>query len=170
MGNCKNNSNCGCDSSIPIAPYCNDIDCNGTLCSEVFCTECIRYCHDDYEMAIGDTEPAPIFSVEKGMNLNAFMQKVLVFMSDPLCVNISALDVMTSSITSSAISVTFKGSSSTVYIVEWDSVAGSGSQVMPLDTYKYTITGLVSNTDYAIKIVAQSSGCESVTLKVKTKS
>lgn len=167
---CKK-KNCGCSDKGLTTPYpCpNDAYVCPTPepCSETFSDCCI----------IHDGNSISEFNIESGDNLCTILQKIILNVTNPVCVDPtlgcqSPLGLRSTTITPNSIKVV------------WNPVAGSplglvvesrpvgtvtwaiGPALLDTDT-SFDIPGLLPNTEYEIR-VGTGCGCYSVTIKAKT--
>lgn len=164
--NCGHKVPCGCgDQAFTTAPNCDDTgSCAGESCAEVFCQECITNCQPDTEFSISGN----LFQYAKGARLDEVLQKLLVFLDDPTCVETVAVGLRATHIGKDKISLAWAGSTANQYRVHWD------DGVTPVDAsaaglLAYEIINLVPETEYTVYISTDNSACQSVTLKIKTK-
>lgn len=162
MSNCGNRSGCGC-SEQPLStqpPNNTTGDCTKESCAELFCEECIVHCQP--EIQLGD------IVIEQGARLNEILQKLLLYVVSPDCVLTTPI-IKFGCKTSTSITMSWTGCSACTnsYRITWttnniDTTATTAAQ-------EYTITNLLPNTTYLIKVTNLDTACESVIMKIKTK-
>jgi hypothetical protein len=161
---CGHNSACGCqDKSLNTPAPCNESGaCSGENCAEIFNAECI-YIPTEMSFSVG----GEIFSAGKGMRVDTFLQKLLVFTNDPACADLAPIGFRVNTIGITTASVSWAGDNSKNYQVEWSDgtpVTGDVIGATSLD-----IINLVADTEYTIKVTNTDDDCVSVTLTFKTK-
>jgi hypothetical protein len=164
---CGHKVPCGCgDGALKSAPPCSEANCAGENCAEVFCQECIANCQPEIEYVIGEST----FVIPAGARLDSILQKLLVFMNDPLCAEVTALGLKTTSIGTDSITIAWDESSipGISYTINWET-GGNTVQENVQDITSYTINNLAPDTEYSIYIETNNAPCVSVTLKIKTK-
>src|SRR5574344_382614 len=136
--NCKNKStNCGCsDRAYTTPPPCNTAgECEGELCSELFCEECVTHCRTSSSY-LG-------FSINKNDRLDYILQKLVVkVLNSTSGVNtIYGLKVLNEYATS--IQIAFEPIVDIHYRIHLETTVSRPTSVLAIDplpnTKKYTI-------------------------------
>lgn len=166
---CGHKVPCGCGDKALTTSDCSPLENCGAAngkepCSELFCTECISSCTEDISFDIsGDT-----LSIPKGTRLDAFMQKMMIFLNNPTCADVAAIGLQAINITDTTVVARWTGDEALTYTVTWqEGLNVTTEDVVGVSTF--LIQNLIPDTEYTLKLVAQASGCESVTLTFKTK-
>jgi len=174
MSTCKTKP-CSClDTGLTTNSPCaqNTPDCpNPELCPETFSGECIVYTGDTILDA----------NIQYGDRFNEIVQKLVLMILNPTCIDpsstcLSALGVMSTSITSTSATIKWNTVSTAVtYTLEyklstamsWTLVAGIPQTAYP----EQIITGLVPNSYYDIRInsICGGGSCYSLTIVILTK-
>lgn len=169
MKNCGHNTPCGCsDAALTTPPPCDTSgECtpNASACAETFCLGCATYCEENMEGNVaGQT-----FIFKKGQNLNGIVQALIAVINDPQCGSATAIDLRIIGSTSDSLTIAWTSLLPICSTVEWDNGGGPVTSPLLSETVnQYTITGLLSDTEYKIRILTDGAPCASVTLITKT--
>lgn len=174
MSRCKTKP-CGCkDTGLTTNPPCsqNTVDCpNPEQCAETFSGECIIY--------TGDTIVDPVTGIpiiQYGERFNEIAQMLILMITNPSCANNTALNVMTTAITTTTTIIKWNPVLlATSYIVEYKAASSLIWIPMPPiivpGTTLQAIGGLLPNTDYQVRVqtICPSTTCYSLTILLRTK-
>jgi hypothetical protein len=165
MKTCGHNTPCGCsDKALTTPPPCDTTGActpNASACAETFCLNCATYCEEDMEGEVG----GETFIFRKGQNLNSIVQALIATMNDPQCGAYTAIDLRITSQTEDSITIAWDSLNPICVTIDW----GTGTSPLLSETVKqFTIPGLVSDTEYRIKILTDGVPCASVTIITKT--
>jgi len=164
--NCNHKVPCGCgDSSLTTPPPCNSLgDCLGELCQESVGQKCVVYDNHSFTYDVNGTE----FNVNQGDRLDEIIQKILIYLNDPTCINTAPFGMYATLVLKDSITLVWEGSDIIGYNVTYtDGIAPITVSTL---TKSITISALVPDTEYSITVVGQSTPlCPSVTIKIKTK-
>lgn len=164
MSNCnKHTVPCGCGStSLTTAAPCDSSGaCAGENCAEVFSAECI-YVPTEMSLSIGGNT----FTVDRGMRVDAMLQKLMIFTETPACADTAAVGLRMTSIGSTTATIAWSGDVATNYEVEWSSGVPITEAV--IGALSLNIINLVAETEYTIKVTNTDDACESVILTFTT--
>lgn len=166
---------CGCaDKAQPVAPPCGqdtDYCPQPERCGEVFSANCVVY--------DGDTMvDANIF---QGDRMDVILQKLVLWITNPTCIDttgncISPVGFRSTYISQSIVKLTWlPGTGASLYYVEYKLASApswTGLVPVPSTTTEYTITGLLPNSEYYMRVYSACPGsgqlCYSVTLSITT--
>jgi len=173
MSNCKKckKKDCGCkDQGLTTPQPCpaDQINCpTPEPCSETFSDCCV----------IHDGDSITEFNIEKGDSMCVILQKIILNVTAPGCVNPtlgcqSPLGVHSTATTPNSISIAWNlvGGTPTGLFVEsrpTGTVLWAIGPTLPDTDITFVIPGLQPNTEYDIR-VGTGCGCYSVTIRVKT--
>lgn len=162
---CNNSKPCGCgDQPLSTPPPCTTTGpCIGESCSELFCAECIVQCQPDLSV----TTQNGTVTIPQGMRMDEIVQTLLIAMVDPICIGVSAVGLKLVNKTSTSITIKWVSVAGVNYTVTWQEGLNIHTAIVH-DVNTYTISNLIANTVYKIKLVTEAGPCESVTMTVKT--
>jgi Fibronectin type III domain len=162
---CNNSKPCGCkDQALNTPPPCNTSGpCAGETCSELFCAECIVQCQPDISVTGENLNVV----IPQGMRLDEIIQTLLVNMVAPECVGVSAVGLKLTSKSSTTITIRWVAIAGVNYTVTWQEGINVTTAVVH-DVTSYTLTNLIPDTEYTVKLVTEAGPCESVTMTIKT--
>lgn len=168
---CECEHPCGCGNNVVNVPVpCISPECsNPEKCSETYSSDCVIY--------TGDT--IANLGITKGMPMSVVVQMLLNAIVNPTCIYptsacISVVNVVTTSIGQTVVSLNWNNiiTGGPSYQVEYRPVTSSTWTGNPITTNTFdTISGLIPNTDYYIRVktICSSSSCYSLTIQIKTK-
>jgi len=171
---CKTKLPCGCDDhALGTPPPCETgtVTCpNPDPCAETFSAACVVYTGD----SIVD------LGINRGDRLDSILQRIGLWLTNPGCITpgsscLAVLDLHSTLIGSSSVVLAWSAVSTAInYTVEYKQASALswilnptlGPVAFPVDT----IAGLLSNTEYDIRVNAGCAmgSCYSLTIRVKT--
>lgn len=173
MSDCKKKP-CGCDDGALVTPPPCE---NGTPtcpnpdpCSETFSTDCVVYTGD----SIVD------LGITRGDRLSTILQRIGLWLTNPGCITpgsscLAVVDFHSTSIGTSTVALAWSAvTTATGYTVEYKEASALSWMLNPsigaVANPSDTIAGLLSNTEYDIRVSASCGvgACYSLTLRVKT--
>lgn len=180
--NCsKCSSSCGCSDTALTNP-CTYTDCSvgSERCDDIQCTECVSYCGTSFQIGSSGS----LLQISKGERLDSIIQKFAMILSNGLGACTSndlqhdPFNVYAGVITSSTASILWNGtwSGSTGVNIYYNTQIAPGSWVLANSTpivttvFNYTITNLLANTAYKVKVVnvGNSSSCKPIEILFST--
>ena len=172
--NCANN-NCGCkDAPLSTAPVYTcppDIVCpDPTPCYEVIQDTCVKHSLNysivdfGYLFADGTTYP----ELPAGATLEQAYQAMSARFIDTDC--LPALSVHPSYVGTTALIISWENTGADTYTLSYGTTSALGTNITGLTTTSYTLTNLVSTTDYYFKVttVCGLNSSQGAIIKVTT--
>ena len=162
---CNQNKPCGCkEQPLTTAPPCDNTGaCEKEPCSEMFCEECIVHCQPAMSIAVGNNT----LSIPQGARLDEVIQRMLLFMADPTCVDTAPKAIRIIHKTSTSIRLRWIGPADGAYAINiTDGI--TPNVINTVASTDWTISNLVPGTEYTIYIENTNVSCSSVVLTVTT--
>lgn len=180
---CSNNTStsngcgCGCPPATQVAPPC------APPCASSVAGNCMEYLNAACAVMNDSIEQ---FGIQKGDTVESVIQRLILAITSPACVNSSGLSyspvaLQSTSVTNSTINLAWGESDANpsgdpVYEVQYklnDPLIGTWTSLPTITATKVTLTGLLAMTSYAIRVRpvypnGNNNSCFSVTILVTT--
>lgn len=161
-----NKMSCGCASHGLTTP-CSSTDCKKTgaePCESVQCDDCVSHCGNTFSTEASGVD----FKIETGERLSKTLQRIVLFLKDPACVDLAPIGVNSTDVTSTSVSLVWFLNTPAAVDVEYKDTTSLGwtTASSGVTGNVFEVINLTSGTDYLFRIV--NGSCESVEVHITT--